>query len=502
MPDFNLVQDPWIPVRWRDNRSARPLVSLREAFTDGADIADLSCAPHERVSLIRLLVCVTQAAIGAPPSPKHWNKWASNLANDVPCYLDQWQERFNLFGEGERFLQVKIPPKGEAVPSSKLIPQMATGNNPLPFDHYGGTERSIPPPTLALALLSFQNFYPLYGAGHKGKGPCVDSNMIHLVLTGSSLAEAVILNSLDESIICAHFPMVGRPIWELEPHGKNTRSGSTESYLGRLVPRHRNLMLLEDGTGFFLSKICEEYPGFPGFVEPSATTVIRKKGSSEVMALLSARLDRALWRDLHTVLLLGQVSKDARHAPLVLQSHLDQMHEGFVSFWLGALVTDLKAKIYDTLSSSFTVPVELMEPEGQRRYEAGVGYAENVSKRIYGAVKTYSSTLMHDSAPTESAQRHFWNALDQQSSKLLRLLAGMFTEHDPMGHWSFGERHDDGTFDPWTQAIRRALIAAYDHACPRQTPRQIQAYAAGLRVLLKPDVAASKKKSVPSPSTP
>lgn len=500
MPDFNLVHDPWIPVRWNEPRADRPLVSLHEAFTEGAEIADLSCAPHERISLIRLLVCITQAVIGAPPTPNDWNGWGTDLATAVPPYLEKWRGHFNLFGDGPRFLQVKVPAKDEAVPSSKLIPHFATGNNPLPFDHFGGAHREIPSASLSLALLSFQSFYPLYGAGYKGKGPCVDSNMIHLVLTGGTLQGTIILNCLDAESITSRFGKLGKPLWELEPAGKDTKSIATETYLGRLVPRHRNLTLLEDGSGFFLSKECHEYPAFPAFVEPSATTVIRKKGGTEQTVLLQARLDRSLWRDLHTVLMLNQTTRDSRHAPLILQSHLPHLDGAGVSLWLGALVTDLKAKIIDTLTSTFTVPTELMQAAGQHRYEDGVRFAEDVSKRIYGAVKTYSSSMMHEAAPTDVAQRHYWNALDHQTRKLLMLLDGMFTEHDPMGHWAFGVRHDDGNFDPWTAAVRCAMQDAYDHACPRQAPRQIQAYAAGLRVLLKPEKMPSKT-SPPVPTS-
>lgn len=494
MPEFNLIRDPWIPVRWKSAQPDRRLVSLREAFTEGSQIADLSCAPHERVSLVRLLVCVTQAALGAPANPNDWADWGNDLATVVPGYLAKWEDRFELFGDEPRFLQVKLPRSAEPVPSSKLIPHFATGNNPTPLDHAGGGERPLPPASLALALLSFQAFYPLYGAGYKGKGPCVDSNMIHMILTGESLHQTILLNCLDSQTITAHFKEEGRPIWELDASAKS-KPVATSTYLGRLVPRHRNLMLLEDGTGFLLTKESFEYPTHPAFVEPSATTTIRKKGGTEQPALLQARLDRALWRDLHLITALGQATKDGRHAPLVLQSHMTDPEMERVSFWLGALVTDLKAKIHDTMESTFTVPTTLFTPEGQQRYEQGAIHAEDLSKRIFGAVKTYSATMMHESAPTDSAQRHFWTSLDRQSSVLLTLVEDVFSETNPMGHWKFGERHDDGTFDPWTTAVFQAAEDAYDRVCPRQTPRQLQAFAAGLRVLRRKASDPARKKS-------
>jgi hypothetical protein len=70
--------------------------------------------------------------------------------------------------------------------------------------------------------------------------------------------------------------------------------------------------------------------------------------------------------------------------------------------------------------------------------------------------------------------RHFWHALDQQSGTLLEIVRTPAL----MGGLSFGEGAD-----PWTLAVRRAARDAYNSVCPRQTPRQLQAYAAGLKVL-------------------
>lgn len=480
-PKFNLVEDPWIPVLWTEG--AQSLVGLREAFARASEIADLSAAPHERISLIRLLVCIAQAALRAPETSYDWPGWGDDLDVAAHRYLDQWRDRFDLFCDGQRFLQVPIKANGEAVAASKLVPHLASGNNPTLFDHSGGTDRPMAPASLALALLTFQNFYPLYGAGYKGKGTCVDSNMVHTVLGGESLKDTILLNCLDLKMIAEHFRNegIGRPIWELDPGDES--AVVTESYLARLVPRHRNLRLLDDGTGFHLVKQALSYPTYDAAIEPSATVTVRKRGSQETLALLSARLNRSLWRDLHAVAALRESSADERRGPLVLRSHLDAHGEGEVSLWLGALVTDLKAKIHDTVESSFTVPHRLFSQPGQHRYERGASYAEDMSKRLYGAVRRYSSALSHESAPTDAAQRSFWNALDQRSSLLLGLLEGIGTDADPLGARDFGERDDTGALDPWSEAVARAARSAYEATCPRETPRQLQAYAAGLRVL-------------------
>lgn len=504
MSSFNLITDPWIPVRWVDTARREPLVGLRQLFTESDQIADLSVNPAERVSLMRLLVCITQTTLGAPPHPEAWRGFGDDLASAIPSYLDRPEihGRFELFGDGPRFLQTKVPVKGEPVPASKLFPHLATGNNPTLLDHGGGTVRIVPPARLALGLLTFQCFYPLYGAGYKGKGPCVDSNMLHLLLRGDTLRETICANCLDAETIASQFPSgVGRPLWESDEKDADFERNATETYLGRLVPRHRNVRLEDDGTGFRLESKSMIYPTFDAAIEPTATVVIRKKGAETFRALLPTRLDRATWRDLHLVCALRVANGGQKGAaPLILQSHAAEIAESdhrSARIWTGALVTDLKAKIRDTLESSYTVPARLVDSfDAQRDYETGVGFAEDMSKRIYGAVKTYASTLKNESPPVDAAQRHYWNALDRDATVLLDLIADPST----MDGREFG-RGPNEEADPWTRLVRRALRAAYDSVCLRQNPRQYEAYAAGLRVLF-PKAGKTKKTAGSNPVEP
>jgi len=495
MPTFNLIDDPWIPVRWRETVGKPPLVGLHQAFTEADRIIDLSATPHGRIALIRLLVCIAQAAKGAPSNRDAWPGFGDDLVPTVTDYLDRPDvaSRFELFGDDPRFLQTSVQPKGDPVPVSKLFPHLATGNNPTVFDHGGGSERAEPPAALALALLVFQNFYPLYGAGYKGKGPCVDANMLHLLLRGETLKDWIRLNCLDAETVSRQFPGgFGRPLWEIDETDPAFATNATETYLGRLVPRHRNLRLNDDCTGFYLSKESLSYPTFEAAIEPTATVIVRKKGKETYRALLPAYLDRSIWRDLHSMCALRVADGDERAAPLVLQSHVTEIEDSdnpAARIWTGALVTDLKAKIRDTVESSFTVPTRLLNSlEGQLEYQDGVAVAEDLSRRLYGAVKAYASAMKHESPPTEAAQRHYWNALDRESDVLLHLVG----HPEDRGPHKFGEGPKEEA-DDWTRTVRRALANAYGAVCPRQTPRQIEAYAAGLRVLY-PQPKKKKKK--------
>jgi CRISPR system Cascade subunit CasA len=473
------------------------LLSLRSLFAEATGIEGIDAAPHERVSLMRLLVCLTQAALGAPPDAYGWVDFGSDMATAVPSYLSRADvhPHMELFGPGPRFLQEKVAPLETPILASKLMPHLATGNNTTMLDHSGGNERAFPPAMLALALLTFQNFYPLYGTGYKGKGPCADGNMAHTLLTGRNLAETILLNALDADLIGEFFrgAGMGRPMWELGTAGEAAQTNATQSYLGRLVPRHRNLWLGENGVFFDLSNESMQYPAFDeGGREPTSTVIVTTKGSSTERRLLPLRMERALWRDLHTLLVLRASNQQTQQAPLTLQSHMRQLGDRSTRLWVGGLVTD-KAKVLDTTESSFTLPESMFHAFGREMYQKGVEAAEAQSRQLFGAVKKYAASMKHESAPDAVASRDYWHSLDQESGLLLRLIADPSLLNDKQ----IGE--PDG---PWGRIVKTAALNAYANTCLRVTPRQQKAYIEGLRVLFPKSKSGPPKKKAAKQESP
>lgn len=474
--NFNLTSDPWIPVRWLDGRSTS--VSLNELFAEATQIADLAVPPHERISILRLLVCITQAAHGAPETSDDWPGWDDGLESSVAGYLAKWKEHFHLMGEGNRFLQAQIQDDKD-YPTAQIVFHFATGNTPTLLDHTGDDVRELSPAFLARALLAYQNHFVggSLASKVKGNGPALKA--LHSLLIGGSLRETLILNCMDRETL--HPAVLGKPVWE---------GGGKSDYLARLVPNPCKLRLVKDGKRIRIDQgmIYDEYET-SSIRETSTTIIVGKRGGVETKVLLRASPGKGIWRDLHCITV---VQKGEQHAPLIFRSHIEARDERQISFWTGELIKAKDAKILDAVESVFTVPFQLFTPVGQDRYRTGVKFSEEISNRIYGAVKTYCATLKQESGPTEAAKRHFWNTLDQQSGILLELLKGIGTDDDPMGSANFGEARD-----PWTLAVRAAANAAYEHTCPRGNPRQLQAYAAGLRVL-RPLPKKSATKKTPS----
>ena len=491
---FNLVTSDWIPVRMADGASR--LVSLDAAFRNGRDIVDLDCAPHERIALTRLLVCITHAALGAPNSPADWGNFGQDMATAVPDYLHHPDilPHFNLLGDGPRFLQVAV--KNTKQEHLLAFLEFKFASNPTLFDHAAGEEREMSHDQLALNLLTFQNFFiggcmgPAKNGGVTGNGPAL--KFLHTYLRGANLRESILLNLLDKSCV-SNF---GRPVWE---HFKP----QPIALLPRLAPQPCNIWLTK--TRMWISQGIEyplETEGKPKkivFRDPYATIVARQ----DSVRFLRANPDKALWRDLYLILELKAIEKYGEiAAPLNLISHASLLNCDHVSLWAGELIKGEKAVVVDAIESTFAVPTAMLKPEGLTVYQAGVDYAEKQGLQISHAVDEYiksdSSTSdrgikqLHASEKKSrtykrrciaSAQRHYWHALDREYEVLL----------DLVGEGSSLRFEERG--NQWGDLVRSAARKAYEHACPRQTSRQIQAFAAGLRKLSMPKSKPSQENA-------
>src|ERR1044072_9790735 len=129
---MNLTTDPWIPVVWANDHPGA--VSLCDAFAQGTDIRDLAVRPHERIAVMRLLICIAQAALDGPADHDEWKACRTKIVTAARDYLKRWQKAFELFGHGQRFLQMdglkRVSPKDddEGNSVSKLDIALATGN--------------------------------------------------------------------------------------------------------------------------------------------------------------------------------------------------------------------------------------------------------------------------------------------------------------------------------------------------------------------------------------
>ncbi len=469
---MNLTRDPWIPVIGTNGKHR--LVSLETIFKEGDELADLAANPCQRIALMRLLICIAQAALDGPDDEAGWRTCRPRIAPAALDYLARWQDRFNLFGE-HAFLQVDGLEVNHNGLADKLDFMLACGNNPTLFDQAAYPEGRIPDGAqLALRLLVYQVFSPggLIGtAVWKGTetgrtsehAPCLEGSMLHTLLKGSVISESLHLNLLNRrSVETLPNAEWGTPYWECDEFSTSRLEMLASTYLGRLVPLPRAIRC-EPETSLITLASGVRYPKLPEWREPCGTIIRTGKGNSEKLTYVAVNPAKHPWRELGSILALASADTPGGAFPLM---HMRNLEDRTFEIWTGGLAAD-KAKLVDMAEWSFTLPSSLLESPALRRYQSGVALSGDGNFILRQAIKKYADALKAEAIWGSEAQRCFWTLLDSESSRLCDCAA------EATGDLSLA----------WLPVIRSAMLAAYAQCCPHETPRQIQAYAQGLKVI-------------------
>ncbi len=526
---MNLTNDRWIPALRADGE--RDLFSLQDLFAQAHELRDLAAKPHERIALMRLLLCITQAALDGPADEGEWEICQPLIQPRVRDYLTKWKSGFELFGDGQRFLQVselKAEKKsGEKTRATKLDLALATGNNATLFDNHGADDRSIKTARAAMNLLTFQCFTPseIVGAGSWGKteipkrtgrqAPCAASSMVHTLLLGSTLCETIWLNLFDRELVTDLYGPDGwgAPIWEnpiKAPTHDKSHVNATRTYLGRLLPQSRLVSLQPDCRTILLVDGVADYQLFDDpkkpqvivFREPHSTILVNADDSQ--LGLLRGDVSKSLWRELGAIVAKRKGEKSVQEGPPALTRR--PVGRDMV-VWVGSLVATKDEGIVDCIEGRYPLPKEMFDEFGRAAYEKGVEFAVGQPMRLaglHGACSRYRFGLTHQLASEDEfnskverlprgekqqlrdrltfAEARFWTSVEQNLTDLLAL-----------------PRNKDLVADlpnsAWGKAVADAARDAYEQSCPRQTPRQIEAYALGLRKLTYRPRANSETKA-------
>jgi CRISPR system Cascade subunit CasA len=533
---FNLVDELWIPVTLADGfpgrteRSPAPRVSLREAFEHGGRIVDLRCYPHERIALMRLLICIAQRALDGPATEEEWQTCRADFAGKAVDYLEKNRDCFDLLGDGPRFLQARGSSDAGEVSVFRL--RLIDKEGPALFDAHVQPETCMPREDLAVALVTYQSFAAGGWTGanipdpdskrtKKGDvkkvresveaGLCREGSSLHGFVLGQNMLNTVWLNMVCRSEIPA--PMTWRlqakPVWETgcdKSSDYPERDFKTE-YLGRLVPLsraiwlHDNLQTAELASGlrygvFSDSKDQKTKRIKPGtHIREVSASIRLVDGKDDKPRLVSASegggVPKAAWRELHAVAVLGHSEK--RGGPVAL-NHLRSSPDQELRLWCGALVGD-QAKVVDVIESVFRFPSSLLEdadtaevedpkqcPGPNRTYRKGVDVAGDWEKRLRNAVKKYRKRLKDQDKGggiQNRAATRYWTVLEQKAQPVLLHAVAVGGEGFIPGDKFWMAK------SPWGIEVIRAARDAYEFACPHSTPKQLRAYAAGLRALFR-----------------
>lgn len=505
---MNVAFDPWIPVV--TIAGERKLASLCSVLAEGEQFADLAVRPHERVSLMRLFLCVAHAALQGPKDYDEWCEVPKRFPESARNYLTIWKDSFELFHKTKPWLQVaelsksvsgsvSLDETADWTPVSKLNFSFATGNNSTLFDHGGMRDvRSLSLCESVLSMLTFQCFSPgglisqvYWKATQSGKsskdGPCAPASMAHAFLRGANIGETLYANMPTYEDIRFSYGErdIGKPVWERMPSSladSQNIDNATATYVGRLVPMTRLMRLHPSGERMLFGDGLV-YPtftdGFPP--EPTASIVIRKKGKKEERALLSYRPAKAIWRELAAVVVKRKA--DGLGGPLSLRS---MQEGGGFDLIVSALARD-QATIVDASESVFHIPAQFRSTEGTAAYEAEVKTAEAMASRLGWAVESYRGEIDHGWDGKLKSAGPAKGALKAKLHAIATTLYWTTVEKNLPLLMAHIEAIDSDAAMPTREAWRKMLFIAacdaYRLACGQETPRQMRAFAKGWQKL-------------------
>lgn len=258
---FDLVEQPWIPCRFLSGETKE--VGLKQLLLEATDVAEIfGETPLEEGALYRFLIALTHRIVEGPSSEDDWEAlWQKGHfeKEKVEAYFSKWKDRFDLFHPVFPFFQHTGCKVLEEVPLSKIVHSMASGNNPVLFDHHSDDMHSPWPPAMAARrLLAAQN-YSLGGLGPAYQGKRVSFFQASLVkgalaiVQGKNAFETLTLNLV---VVDDSGPIRGTgrgydlPVWEaqlgdFEPAAKKTPKG----YFDYITWRSRLMLFSQDEEG-------------------------------------------------------------------------------------------------------------------------------------------------------------------------------------------------------------------------------------------------------------
>ena len=206
-PEYNLLDEPWIPVRLLDGTIAD--VGLLELLRRTTEIADLACElPTQSIAIQRLVLAIAYR-VAPPRDARDWvRQWEEGAPTEQMIeYLERWRDRFFLFGGRFPFMQVAdLRTAKDAVSGlEKLIADVPNGEQFFTTRH-GRALACIPPSEAARWLVHAQAYDPSgirSGAvgdsqvkGGKGYpiGPSWCGHLGLVWLKGKDLDETLVLN--------------------------------------------------------------------------------------------------------------------------------------------------------------------------------------------------------------------------------------------------------------------------------------------------------------------
>lgn len=480
---FNLVDEPWIPV------ADVGRVSLRQVFTHPAYRA-LGGNPVQKIALMKLLLAIAQAACTPKDEPEWRVLGTEGLAKKCMDYLERQYTRFFLYGETP-FLQMPAISKAALQTYGAVLPEVSTGNTTVLSQVQ--IERQLTDADKALLLVVLMGFAlggkktdnsvvltPNYhgktkdnGKPATGKpGPAVaHMGLLHSFLMGENLWSSLWLNLMTEQQITRSnmYPEgCGTAPWESMPEGEACQVAQRlkQSLMGRLVPLSRFCLLAEHGLHY------SEGLAHPGYKEGVTDPSVAIDYSGKEPKALWVNPDKRPWRDLTALLSIFQQQKAQGFQCVQLNVGLTRASQVGPAFavWSGGLrVSSNAGEQYasgsdDYVESQVWLQSSMLDEFWFAQLHTEMTALDDLAKILYGCVMAWFKVQLMDGSKFAAQATHvFWQLCERDFQTLV--------DQCDQSEAQSKQRHK------LRMRFAGYVHQAYDHVCPQDTARQLDAWA-------------------------
>jgi CRISPR system Cascade subunit CasA len=483
MPEnrFNLIDEPWIPVVDVGR------VSLRDVFTR-PELKALGGNPVQKIALTKLLLAIAQSAC-TPQDDEAWEQLGSHgLATACLAYLDKWHDRFYLYGE-KTFLQMPAIKAATVQSFGAVLPEVATGNTTVHTQIQ--QEKTLDDADKALLVLQLMGFglggkktdnSVVLSSGYTGKrnnkgklsaGKPSSSigimGFLHNFWQGQSLQETIWLNLLTQTQVgqLKIFTVgLGIAPWEEMPIGEADAVAKrlSQSLMGRLIPLSRFVLLADQGLHY--SEGIQHLGYKEGVSDPSVSVNYSGKEPKAIWV----DTEKRPWRMLTALLsFLSSQSKASFTCPQIEFGLLRAANNVTqLGLWSGGLrVSNNAGEQYvsgtdDYLESLISIPTEFIGEIWFEQLNAEMLELDALSKTLYGCVLSYFKHQMVDGKnQAAQATNLFWQLCESRFQDLINRCGKGMDE----------ERHQ------LRKVFSGFVYQAFNQVCPKETARQLDAWA-------------------------
>lgn len=446
MPSFDLVREPWVPVRYVHGFSGPPEVGLEGLFARADEIEDVTVpVPPSASGLWRVLYLIAARVTGlGDPDAGGMSAWRRERARvlagggfdqaAVTGYFGAHAGGFDLFDPVRPWLQdARLAAEcAESSGVNSLAVDRASGNNPVWLSHATDLD---PRPVRAADAAWYLLAWLYYGRSGNTISRTVDGRPAFNMTAGplrSRLSFHPLGRNLFESLITG-IPYPGGhdenylapdlAPWE-DPAASDPLGNppARRGLSGVLAGRFRHALLLTpsaDGTQVTDVRITWAWR-LPHSPSEDPYLIYETSKGKPVASARRADLDRAVWRDLDA-LMLQETGSGATRRPAVFANLLD-----------GALLDitgPLRVRVFGfdqdgqtrdrqwfTAVTPPVLAVDESDGDGAYRYSYEIGEAREAAERV--------------EADLRLALRRAWNALGSPQETRRQLRA-----RDPDGPW-------------------------------------------------------------------